>query len=212
MTEMTKEMYEKSGPRVVEALKKRNFDAYYVSTSQEAAALALSLIPRDHVVSWGGTVTVDQLGIKEKLRQDGYTLIDRDTAKGGDEKVELMRKALTCDTFLMSANAISADGQLVNIDGNGNRVAAMCFGPKSVIVIAGMNKVAKTLEDAWQRARTFAAPARAMSFHGKTPCNVTGQCADCTGTDCCCAYLVTTRVSRPAGKIKVILVGEDLGL
>mgnify|MGYP003301226466 CR=1 FL=1 len=149
---------------------------------------------------------------KYEFAAKGYAVIDRDEAKDMAERMEIMRKALLCDTFVMSSNAISEDGQLFNIDGNGNRVAAMCFGPKSVVVIAGMNKVAKTYEDAVTRARTYAAPMRAQSFPGiQTPCMVNGSCADCTSPDSVCAYMVTTRVSRPAGKVKVILVGEDLG-
>lgn len=124
-----------------------------------------------------------------------------------------MRKALLSDTFLMSSNAISEDGQLFNIDGNGNRVAAMCFSPKSVIVIAGMNKVIKSVEDAYTRARTIAAPANNQRFDGcKTTCYINGTCADCKSPDSICAYMVRTRISRPANKIKVILVGEDLGM
>ena len=204
--------YDKLGPKVVENLKKRHFDAYYVQTKEEAIEKFFEIVPKDHVVSWGGTCTVDELGIKPMLREKGYAVIDRDEAKNMEERMDIMRKALLCATFLMSSNAISEDGQLFNIDGNGNRVAAMCFGPKSVVVIAGMNKVAKTYEDAVVRARTYAAPMRAQSFPGiQTPCMVNGSCADCISPDCVCAYMVTTRVSRPAGKIKVILVGEDLG-
>jgi L-lactate utilization protein LutB len=212
MLEMTKKMYDKSGPKVVEALKRRHFDAYYVSSAAEAATLALSLIPKEHTVAWGGTMTMGQLDLKAKLQAAGYTVIDRDTGKTGEEKMALMRQALTCGTFVMSSNAISADGQLVNIDGNGNRVAALCFGPKSVVVIAGMNKVAKTLGDAVVRARTIAAPANAQRFDLKLPCTANGQCADCTSPDCICASMMITRVSHPVGKIKVILVGEELGL
>ena len=121
------------------------------------------------------------------------------------------RLALTCGTFIMSSNAISADGQLVNIDGNANRVAALCFGPESVLVIAGMNKVMGDLDSAIARARQVAAPANAQRFDIKTPCAVTGSCGDCTSSDCICCQMVITRACRPAGRIKVILVGEDLG-
>ena len=203
--------YDKTGKSVVEALKKRYFGAYYVSTCEEAAAKVLELIPKADVVSWGGSETLDELDIKAKLKENGYTLIDRDLAKTPAERADLMRKALLCDTFLMSANAISEDGQLVNIDGNGNRVAAMIFGPKSVIVVAGMNKVVKTLDDAVSRARNIASPINTQRFNLNTPCSLNGVCTDCKSPDCICAYMVTTRISKPAGKIKVILVGEDLG-
>lgn len=207
-----KKMYDKSGSVVAENLKKRRFDAYYCSSREEAAAKAMELIPAADVVSWGGSMTLEDLGIREALVRRGNPVIDRDTASSPDEREELMRKALLCDTFLMSTNALSMDGQLVNIDGNGNRVAAMVYGPKSVIVIAGMNKVAKTVEDAWRRARNVAAPMNSQRFAIETPCTKTGQCLDCKSPDSICAYMLVTRISRPARKIKVILVGEDLGM
>jgi L-lactate utilization protein LutB len=124
-----------------------------------------------------------------------------------------MRQALLCDTYLTSSNAISEDGQLVNIDGNGNRVSAMIFGPRQVIVIAGMNKVVKTAEDAMVRARTIAAPLNMQRFpQAETPCQETGACGNCVSAGCICNYLVITRACKPPGRIKVILVGEDLGL
>ena len=150
--------------------------------------------------------------VRAFLAQEGYTLIDRDTAKDPAEKQALMHQALNCGTFLMSSNAISKDGQLVNIDGMGNRVAAMCYGPRQVVVIAGMNKVLGTLDDAIARARNIAAPANAQRFGLKTPCGLTGQCGDCTSPDCICSYVVVTRNSMVHERIKVILVGEDLGL
>ena len=173
-----KTRYDKAGPQVAEALRRRHFEAHYVSTAQEALDLALTLIPKDRTVSWGGTVTAAQIGLMDRLHQGDYQLIDRDTGKTPAEKQELMRQALTCGTFIMSSNAISADGQLVNLDGNANRVAALCFGPESVLVIAGMNKVVDTLDEAVHRARTIAAPKNEQRFLGKTPCAQTGCCAD----------------------------------
>ena len=204
--------YDKSGPTLVKAMKKRQFDAYYCSTAEEAVEKVLELIPAGDVVSWGGVATVDELGIKERLRHRGQPVIDRDTARTPEERMAMLHQALTCDTFLMSSNAISEDGQLVNIDGMGNRVAALCFGPKQVIVVAGMNKVAADLDGAIARARHIAAPANAQRFNGKTPCSANGQCADCTSPDCICAQMVVTRFCKVPGRIKVVLVGEELGL
>ena len=212
MNQFKKKMYDLSGPKTAEALNKRRFEAYYCSTAEEAVEKALELIPREDTVSWGGAMTVDELGLKQRLAQEGYTLLDRDTAKTPEEKQAIMRQALTCGTFLMSSNAISEDGQLVNIDGMGNRVAALCFGPRQVIVVAGMNKVAGDLDSAMSRARHIAAPANVQRFDVKTPCAVTGQCGNCTSPDCCCAQIVTTRFSKIPGRIKVVLVGEELGL
>ena len=212
MLEPKKMMYDKAGPRVAAALKKRNMEAYYCSTADEAVEQVLELIPAGDVVSWGGVATVDELGIKERLRHRGQPVIDRDTARTPEERMAMLHQALTCDTFLMSSNAISEDGQLVNIDGMGNRVAALCFGPKQVIVVAGMNKVAGDLNSAMARARHIAAPANAQRFNGKTPCSVNGQCADCASPDCICSQIVVTRFCKVPGRIKVVLVGEELGL
>ena len=145
MLKHRKMQYDKAGPRVAEALNKRYFEAYYCSDREEGLKKVLELIPGEHTVSWGGTMTVDELGIKDALRRRGQAVIDRDTARDPREREQMLKQALTCDTFLMSANGISADGQLVNIDGTGNRVAALCFGPEQVIVVAGMNKVAGDL-------------------------------------------------------------------
>ena len=207
---MIKKRYDKAGPAVAEAMKRRGFDAYYVSTADEARAKALELISEGSTVSWGGSGTIDEIGLKQAVIDGEYNVINRDEAKTPEERTELMRKALTCDAFLMSANAVSEDGQMVNIDGNGNRVAALCFGPKEVIVVAGMNKVAGNIEEAYARARKFAAPVNAQRFNLGTPCNRTGMCADCLSPDSICSQLVVTRRTS-GGRIKVILVGEDLG-
>jgi L-lactate utilization protein LutB len=203
----------KLGPRVADALKKRYFDAWYFDDPVEAADTVVSLIPKEHLVSWGGSMTVVELGIQERLAKEGYNLIDRDKAHNFEERMELMRKALLCDTFLCSSNAISEDGQLANIDNYGNRTAAMIFGPKQVIVVAGINKVVKTVEDAMVRAKTIAAPVNIQRFPNiPTPCNKTGSCASCATQNTVCNYSVTTRLCKPARRIKVILVGKNLGL
>lgn len=213
MLQPRKMKYDKAGPKVVENLKKRHFDAYYFSTREEAVAKVMELIPESDSVSWGGTATVDELGIKDLLRQRGQKLFDRDTAADMDERMDIMRQGLTADTFLTSSNAITESGELYNIDGNGNRVAAMIFGPRSVIVVAGMNKVVHDMDEAYAQVRHYTAPQVVQRFpNAKTPCNVNGMCADCKGEDSCCCYMVETRLCRPAGKIKVVLIGEDLGL
>ncbi len=196
------------GASLVKKLKARAFDAYYCQ--EEALRQALALIPKDDVISWGGSVSIAEIGLQEYVRKH-FTCIDRDTAKTPEERMEIMRKALLCDTFLMSANAITVNGELVNIDGNGNRCAAMIFGPKQVIVIAGLNKVVKTLHSAIDRAHETAATINAQRFSLKTPCALIGICGDCNCDDTICNYIVITRRSKPANKIKVILVGEDVG-
>ena len=199
------------GKTVVANLAKRHFEAYYVSDADAARAKVLELIPAKDVVSWGGSVTLAQTGILDAVKKTN-PVIDRDTAKTMEERMEMVRQALLCDTFLMSANAISEDGQLVNIDGNGNRCAALIYGPKQVIVVAGVNKIAANLDAAIARARHTAAPVNTQRFPGlKTPCAKTGVCADCLSPESICSQMVITRLDRHAGRIKVIIVGEDLG-
>ena len=213
MSERTKPLekrFDKLGPRVAEALKRRHFEAYHCPTRQEAAKQALELIPEGSVVAWGGSETVAQLGILDTVRKTN-PVIDRDTASTQEEKIELMRKSLLCDVYLMSSNAISEDGQLFNIDGNGNRVAALVFGPKNVIIVAGMNKVTSNIDTAIERARYIAAPTNAQRFSVQTACMSTGTCGDCLSPSSVCASMLRTRICRPAGRIKVILVGEELG-
>ena len=199
-------------PRVMKALESRNFEAYYCKTAAEAKEQALSFIPADHTVSWGGSLTLRELGLTDAVKEGGYKVIDRDLAETVEEYFELMRQSLLCDTYLTSVNAMSEDGEFINIDGTGNRVAAITFGPKSVIIIVGMNKISKTLSDAEFRAKNTASPLNAIRLHLNTPCVKTGACANCKGKDSCCSFLVTTRSSRIPGRIKVILVGEQLGL
>ena len=211
MTEMQKKYYDKRGALLVKNLKSRHFDAYYCSTKEEALQQALSLIPEGDSIGWGGSMTCQQIGLLDAVKQGNYRAIDRETAKTPEEREEIMRRAMVADTFLTSANAISLDGQMVNIDGNGNRVAAIVYGPKQVIVVAGMNKVENTLEAAITRARTVAAPMNQQRFGLPNPCGATGSCGDCKSETCICNHILVTRHCRPVGKIKFILVGEDLG-
>ena len=209
-TSMMYKMYEKKGPKVAENFNKRGFEAYYCPTKDEALQKAISLIPEDHVVSWGGSVSINDIGLRPYVLEHRQ-VIDRDTAKTPEERQKLLRQALLCDTFIMGTNAATEDGQLYNIDGTGNRVAALIFGPKQVLVIVGMNKVEPTLEAAITRARSVASPMNMQRFSKKTPCALTGMCADCLSPDSICNQMVRTRRCAPAGRIKVILVGENLG-
>ncbi len=203
--------YDILGAKVAENLQKRHFQAYYCQTKEEALKKAIELIPEGDVVSWGGSTSIGEIGLLDYIKEN-YKVIDRDSAKSPEERVDLMRQSLLCDTYLMSTNAMSEDGQLVNVDGNGNRVAALCFGPKSVVMIVGLNKVCKTVEDAVSRARNIAAPINAQRFKGiKTPCGIKGSCGNCKSEESICSQVVITRLSKPASKIKIVLVGEDLG-
>lgn len=212
MTEFEKMYYEKRGTVLVQNLRGRHFDAYYCDSKQDALAKALELIPETDLVSWGGAMSAQQIGLIDAIRGGTYRTIDRDSCKTMEEREQAMKDALFCDTFIMGANAMSIDGQMVSVDGTGNRIGALVYGPKSVIVIVGMNKVADSLEEATRRARTVAAPKNKQRFGDGTPCAVTGVCGDCKSEKCICNHIVITRHCRPAGRIKFIVVGEELGL
>lgn len=212
MLEPVKKLFDIKGPKVADALNKRHFEAYYVSTKEDAVKKILEIIPSNHSVAWGGTMTMDQLGLKDKLSAAGYTLIDRDKGATPEEREKIMHEALNCGSFIMSSNAITEDGQLFNIDGKGNRVAALIYGPQNVIIIAGMNKVVQDMDAAYDRVRGYAAPANAQRFDIDTPCKKIGECTDCLSSSTICAQFVTTRICKPAGRIKVVLIGEELGI
>ncbi|MDO5425924.1 MAG: lactate utilization protein [Eubacteriales bacterium] len=203
--------YEAEAMTIIKHLEKRGMEGYYCPTSKEAVEKALSFMEKGATVSWGGSMTLNECGMLDAVRQADLLLIDRDTAKTAKERMALQRQALSADYFLMSSNAITKDGQLVNIDGNGNRAAALVFGPEHVILFVGMNKVVKDVQEAVSRVHETAAPANAIRLNLKTPCSVTGTCADCTSTDCICAHTVITRFNRTPGRIKVLLIGESLG-
>lgn len=204
--------FERLAPRVVKALEKRNFEAYYCKTLAEGAEKALSLIREGATVSWGGSLTIVDSGLLDKVKSGNYKCIDRDTASNPAERTELMRKALSADVFLTSFNAISEDGIIINTDGNGNRVAAITFGPQTVIALVGMNKIAKTEADALVRARTIAAPRNAERLNRKTTgCAQSGTCQNCLAPDCICAIIQTLRFSQKKGRIKIVLTAESAG-
>lgn len=210
MTPM-KQFHRQQGNTIMQNLKRRNMSAYYCDTSVEAVELASSLIEEHSTVSYGGSMTIVESGMMNKLKEGNYKLLDRNAATTPEEIRSIYLKSFDADTYLMSANAISLDGQLVNIDGRGNRVAALIYGPKQVIVMIGMNKVESTLEDAINRVQNFAAPANTQRLNRQTPCRKTGFCHDCQSDDCICCNTVITRRSGEEGRIKVILVGEVLG-
>lgn len=203
--------YAKRGELLIKNLKKRHFAAVYCPNREEALQQALAWIPKGSTVGWGGATSAQQIGLMAALNDGNYKTLDRDQCATIQEREQIARECLSADVFLTGANALSLDGQMVNIDGSGNRVAAIIYGPGSVIVIAGMNKVVDTLDDAVTRARTVAAPMNQQRFGHNNPCNVTGICGDCKSETCICNHIVITRHCRPVGRIKFILVGEELG-
>lgn len=199
------------GEQVVKALNSRNMEAFLVGTKEEALKKALELIPEGSSVGWGGSASIEEIELKEAIKNGKYKVVDREEGSSQEEAEKLMRDIFFCDYFLASSNAVSEDGVLVNVDGNSNRVAAICYGPKHVIMIIGMNKVVKSVEDAMSRARNTAAPLNAQRFDIDTPCKKTGCCYDCKKPDTVCCQILITHYSRHVGRIKVILVNEELG-
>ena len=194
--------------KVIEGLASRNMTGYYAADKEAALQLALSLIPEGSTVTMGGGMSVHEIGLPEALKKGNYNFIDRDEMK---DKRAAMLAAYDADFFLMSTNAMTQDGILVNIDGNSNRVSALAQGPRKVIIIAGMNKVCDDVDGAMKRARNVAAPINAQRFGLDTPCSKTGACMNCKSPDTICCQFLITRYSKHAGRIHVILVNDYLG-
>lgn len=206
-----KEYYQKLANTVLKAFEKRFMEGHYCETIEEAKELALSFVAEGSKVSFGGSVTLEETGVLAELRaREDITLYDRATATTPEENKQIMHDALSCDYYFMSSNAITVDGELVNIDGNGNRVAALIYGPDNVIILAGMNKIVKSVEEGISRTRNVASPQNCIRLNKDTPCKINGVCGNCL-KDTICDQIVITRASRVPNRIKVILVGEELG-
>lgn len=206
--EMINERNKKLAETVISNLKKRNMTGYFAKDRKEALDIALSIIPKGSTITQGGSVSTQEIGLKEALINGDYDFIDRDTYSN---KEEAALKAYSADVYLGSCNAISEEGVLINIDGNSNRVSAYAYGPKKLVLIVGMNKVAKDTDAALKRARNTAAPVNAQRFNLNTPCAKTGSCMNCMSPDTICCQFLITRFSRHKDRIHVILVNEDLG-
>ncbi len=196
---------------ILKSLSKRNIEGYFCQTSKEAVEKALSLMPEGSSISWGGSMTLSECGLMDALKTKSYTLIDRATAKTFEEKRALYAKTVMADYYLMSTNALTTQGELINIDGTANRVSCLCYGPANVIILAGMNKVVKDIPSAINRIRTKAAPPNTTRLGLDTPCTKTGVCQDCYSPNCICNQIVITRRSGIQNRIKLILINEDLG-
>ena len=194
--------------KLIKGLESRNMSGYYAASREEALALALSLIPEGSTVTMGGGQSVWEIGLPEALKAGNYNFIDRNLI---EDKRAAMLAAYDADVFLASANAITEDGEMVNVDGNANRVSAIAFGPKKLVLIVGMNKVCPDLDTAMKRARNVAAPINAQRFGLSTPCAKTGSCMNCKSPDTICCEILITRFSRQKDRIHVILVNDSLG-
>lgn len=203
---------ETQGQAVVKALKKNGFDAAFVKTGAEALELVASYLKKGASVGFAGSSTVRAVGVQKKASEMGCELLDHNVpGLAPDEKMKILRRQLTCDVFVSGTNAVTLDGELVNVDGNGNRVAALTFGPLKTVVIAGMNKVVRDLDDAFARIETYAAPMNNKRLDKPNPCVKAGVCMDCEGdTRICRAYSIL-RKKPSASDFTVIMVGESLG-
>ncbi len=194
--------------KVIKGLESRNMTGYYAESKEEALKKALELIPEGASVTMGGAMSAHEIGLVEALKKGNYDFIDRDAY---EDKRAAMLAAYDADFFLASANAMTEDGVIVNIDGNSNRVSAIAQGPKKVLLIVGMNKICDDVDGAIKRARNVAAPINAQRFGLSTPCAKTGSCMDCKSPDTICCQFLITRFSRHEGRIHVILVNDSLG-
>lgn len=202
---------EKQAGSIIAALNKRNMQGYYCRTKEECRELVLSMINEGASVTWGGSESIKECGIIKAVSECGrYNVLDR--AKYAPEEMkDYYKEAFCADYYLMSTNAITLDGELVNIDGNGNRVSSLIFGPERVILVVGMNKVVSKIDEACDRVRNIASPPNTIRLNKNTPCAKTGKCGDCMCDDCICNQIVITRRSREGDRIHVVLVGESLG-
>lgn len=203
--------YENVASSIINNLNKRQIEGYYCPNKKSALEKALELIPNGASVSYGGSVTLEEVGLMDAIKNGEYKVINREIATNSEEQRKVYGEICCSDFFLMSTNAITLDGELINIDGRGNRVAFLCYGPRNVLILTGMNKVVTDIESGLKRARDIAAPPNAIRLNRKTPCAITGKCEDCYSPDCMCGQFVVTRRSGIPNRIKVILIGEELG-
>lgn len=198
--------------RTMDALEKNNINAYYAKSIEEAQEIFKSLIQEGSVITAGGSMTAVETGLVEILRSGKYNYIDREREGITKEEVQVVqRQAFTADYFITGTNAITENGELFNIDGNGNRVAAISFGPKQVIVVSGANKIVSDAKEARKRVKELSAPANAMRLDCNTPCSVDGICRDCASAQRVCCIEVLTGFQRIKDRIKVIIIDKDLG-
>ena len=194
--------------QVIKGLESRNMTAEYAKDAKEALEMALKFIPAGSSVSMGGAMSAHEIGLVQAIKDGDYNFIDRDAI---EDKRAAMLAAYDADYFISSANAMTQDGVIVNIDGNSNRVSAIAQGPKHVLFIVGMNKICNDVDSAMKRARNVAAPINAQRFGLSTPCAKTGTCMNCKSPDTICCQFLITRFSRHKGRIHVILVNDTLG-
>ena len=206
-----KDAFAATSKTIIKNLEKRGMDGYFCETSTDAVKLVKELVPAGSSIGWGGTETFSETGMKAALQEGDYEMLDRSKVQGAEALREMYLSHLACDAFFMSTNALTTKGELVNIDGNSNRLACLLYGPKQVVILVGMNKIVRNIEDGINRIQTLACPPNATRLHCNTPCANVGVCGNCHEDDCMCCNIVVTRHNRHKGRIKVILIAEDLG-
>ena len=208
MNENVRKRNELLAQKVIRGLESRNMNGYYAATREEARAKALELIPEGSSVTMGGATSAHEIGLVQAVREGSYRFIDRNSF---DDPRRALTECYGADVFLTSANAITEDGVMVNIDGAANRIAALAFGPRKLVFIVGMNKVCPDVDTAIKRARNVAAPINAQRFGLSTPCSKTGACADCKSADSICCQMLITRFAMDENRVHVVLVNDNLG-
>lgn len=223
MDQNARAIIDKRISRTMKNLEKNNMQVHYVETKKDVVQKVKELLKEGDTVGVAGAMTLFETGVIELLRSDKYNFLDRYEEGLTPEQInKIFIESFSADTYIASSNAITENGELYNVDGNSNRVAAICFGPKSVIIVAGYNKIVKNLEEAVTRVKTISAPANSTRLSCQTYCRETGECmsfgmdspemsSGCSGKGrICCNYMVSA-YQRHKDRIKVILVGEELG-
>lgn len=198
-------------PNIIKNLAVRNIEAFYYDDSEAMVKDILTKIPSGSSITWGGAESIIECGLMDSIQNGSYVLLDRAAAKTPEEKRKFFAKAVMADVFLMSTNAITYQGELINIDGNGNRLACLMQGPKEVFIIVGMNKFVGSIEEGIHRIENVAAPANVQRLHRDTPCHTSGRCTHCFSAESVCSHTVITRRSGQPGRIKLFIVPENLG-
>jgi len=196
---------------IIKNLQKRNMEGFYFESAEDCTQAILSEMPKGSVIGWGGSESIKECGLLDAVQKGGYELLDRSAAKTPEESRQIYARTVLADYYLMSTNAITTEGELINIDGNGNRVACLIQGPSHIIIVAGMNKVVTDVPSGVARVRNVASPANAIRLERKLPCAASGVCHDCLSPECFCNQIVITRRSMHPGRIKIYLTGEELG-
>lgn len=212
LTDTVRAAYATTAQTVIKNLGHHGMEGYFCPSSAEAVELVRSWMAEGDSVTWGGTETFKETGMKAALDEAGvYRMLDRTTATTPEEKRAMWRDRVCADWFFMSANALTVNGELVNIDGNSDRLSLLLHGPEHVVVLVGMNKLVADVEAGFKRIRAITCPLNAARLHTGTPCELTGTCAECHSKSCMCCQMVVTRHSRHEGRIRVVLIGEELG-